>query len=87
MEFKAKFSHYKPINHYRMEFDDLIGKRIKLINMPNDPQPIESGSWGTIVKHSKVMSDDILSVRWDNGRTLNVLYGVDEFAIFDTETE
>jgi hypothetical protein len=70
-----------------MEFDDLIGKRIKLINMPNDPQPIESGSWGTIVKHSKVMSDDILSVRWDNGRTLNVMFSVDEFVIFDTETE
>jgi hypothetical protein len=69
------------------EFDDLIGKRIKLINMPNDPQPIERGSWGTIVKHSKVMSDDILSVRWDNGRTLNVLFSVDEFVIFDTETE
>ena len=75
-----------------MEYNDLIGKRIKMINMPDDPNPIETGSFGTIVGYSKHYDaikrtdGDILRVNWDNGRTLNVLMGIDEFVIIDTDT-
>lgn len=74
-----------------VEFDDLVGKRIKLINMPDDPHPIEKGTFGTILGYSKhydnIKKTDgyTLRVRWDNGRTLNVLWGIDEFVVIDTE--
>lgn len=61
---------------------DLIGKRVKLILMNDDPKtnPIEPNTMGTI------MSVDDMSyykVKWDNGRILNLLPDEDEFEIIE----
>lgn len=55
----------------------LVGKRIRLIKMENDPRPIEPGTMGTI-KH---VGGGVYNVNWDNGRTLGVVEGEDQFEI------
>jgi hypothetical protein len=57
----------------------MIGKRIKLIEMVEDPHPIESGSMGTITN----VGGGVISVKWDNGRYLGVVEGVDIYEILD----
>jgi hypothetical protein len=59
--------------------NDLIGKRIKLIEMIDEPYPIESGTLGTIYH----IGGGILNVKWDNGRTLGVVIDLDNFEIID----
>ena len=57
-----------------------IDKRIRMIAMHQDPHPIAPGAEGTCI-----MVDDIgqLIVFWDNGRTLSLIPGVDEFEIIE----
>lgn len=55
----------------------LVGKRIRLIKMENDPRPVEPGTMGTI-KH---VGGGVYNVDWDNGRTLGVVEGEDQFEI------
>ena len=62
-----------------MVSNELIGKRIKLITMFDDPNPIESGSVGTI-SH---VGGDVMNVTWDNGRSLGVVIGVDKYEILE----
>lgn len=52
------------------------GSRIRLIDMADDPRQIEKGAEGTVV-----LVDDIatIHVKWDNGRELGVIPGVDAF--------
>lgn len=52
------------------------GTRVKLIHMGNDPMPVPDGTLGT-VEHI----DDIgtIHVRWDNGRTLGLIPGEDQY--------
>jgi len=61
---------------------DLVGKRIKLILMNDDPQtnPIPPNTMGTILS-----VDDMYyyKVNWDNGRILNLLPDEDEYEIID----
>lgn len=52
-----------------------VGCRIRLIDMPNDPNPIPSGMSGTVVWPDQTG----ITVQWDNGRTLSVIPGVDSF--------
>jgi hypothetical protein len=59
--------------------NDLIGKKIKLIKMYEDPNPIECGTIG-IIRH---IGGDIINVIWDNGRSLGVVVNVDEFEILE----
>lgn len=61
----------------------LQGKRILLIEM-NDPRPIESGTKGTIA-----FTDDMghIHVKWDNGRSLAVLPGIDKYEILENENK
>lgn len=58
----------------------LVGKRIKLIQMDDDPKtnPIQPNTMGTIV-----FVDDMgyYVVDWDNGRTLSVIPEEDKFEI------
>jgi len=56
------------------------GTRIELIDMPDDPNPIPSGTRGTVTH-----IDDIgqISVKWDNGRGLSLIPGVDSFKIIN----
>jgi hypothetical protein len=58
---------------------DLAGKRIRLIEMIGDPDPITPGSEGIVVSGGF----DVLTVKWDNGRILGVIDGVDKYEIID----
>lgn len=61
-----------------------VGDRIKLINMPDDPNPIEPGSVGTVVHASPPygsLKGLYISVNWDSGRRLSVITPPDEFEI------
>lgn len=54
------------------------GMRVKLINMIDDPNPIPSGTEGTI---SLIDHAGIIHVDWDNGRRLGLIPGVDEYEL------
>lgn len=56
------------------------GTRIKLINMNDTWHPVEPGTEGTVQ-----FVDDIgqLHMKWDNGRTLSLFPGRDDFKIID----
>lgn len=56
---------------------DLIGKRIKLIEMFEDPDPIAPGTEGTVYN----VGADVINVKWDNGRTLGMIWEVDQYEI------
>lgn len=53
------------------------GTRIRLIDMPDDPDPVPYGTLGT-VDHG---NGSQISVKWDNGRSLHLLVGIDKFEI------
>ncbi len=61
---------------------DLIGKRVKLILMNDDPKtcPIEPNTMGTIMS---VDDMNYYKVKWDNGRVLNLLPEEDEYEILN----
>ena len=52
------------------------GTRICCDYMPNDPRPIESGTLGTVVG---VDDAGQIMMKWDNGRSLSLIPGVDRF--------
>ena len=56
----------------------LKGKRITLIRMGDDPNPIKAGSEGTI---QGVDGIGQIHVSWDNGRSLALVPGVDVYKI------
>jgi|SRR3989304_8619718 len=62
----------------------LSGKRIQLIHT-NDPYTdLKEGDLGTIeyvMKHETI--EDQISIQWDNGSTLMMLVGIDEYIILD----
>ena len=64
--------------------EELRGKRIRLISMKDDPDPIEEGEEGTI---KGVDGIGQIMVKWDNGRTLSLIPDVDEYEILDDEEE
>jgi len=70
------------LTQLRQERQELVGRRIKLILMNDDPKtnPIEPNTLGTIVS-----VDDMgyYGVLWDNGRTLNLLPDEDQYEFID----
>lgn len=56
------------------------GKRVELIDMPLDPHPINPGARGTC---TKVDDAGQLVVKWDNGRTLSLIPGIDKFKVLE----
>lgn len=46
------------------------GDRIRLVSMPQDPNPISVGSLGTVVAVRDQREWTQVDVDWDNGRTL-----------------
>ena len=55
------------------------GTRVELVRMHDDPQPVEPGMKGSVVT---VDDAGTLHMRWDNGRSLGLVPGVDEFRVF-----
>jgi RNase P/RNase MRP subunit p29 len=60
-----------------IKINDLIGKRVRLIKMVGDPYPVTPGTEGTVYN----VGNNVINVKWDNGRTLGIIYGVDKFEI------
>jgi len=64
-----------------------IGDRVRLIHMPNYPCPIEPGAVGTVDYVDKGYGDihfpPQIGVKWDNGRSLSLIVGVDHFEVVD----
>jgi len=58
------------------------GTRIRLIAMPNDPDPIPAGSEGVVVEVTDGPLAQII-VRWDIQRSLALVPGVDEFEVIE----
>ena len=52
------------------------GTRLCCDGMPDDPRPIEIGTLGTVVG---VDDAGQLLMKWDNGRSLSLIPGVDSF--------
>lgn len=48
----------------------MIGDRIRLVSMPNDPDPIPVGTAGTVAGIHPQRDWTQIDVNWDNGRTL-----------------
>ncbi len=63
------------IQHLRHRYPP--GTRIKLISM-TDPQAVPPGTMGTIV-YIDDMAQAIM--KWDNGRTLSLVIGEDQFEV------
>ena len=66
------------------------GDRIRLLHMPNDPDPIPVGTLGTVIMttllhcHVKEKEMQVL-VKWDNGRSLSCICPPDVFSLVTEE--
>ena len=60
-----------------MTIYDLVGKRVRLIEMFEDLDPVTPGTEGTVTS----VGADVISVDWDNGRMLGMIWGMDEFEV------
>ena len=62
-----------------------IDDRVRLIEMPEDPDPIEPGSEGTVTSITDFSwsSSRIIGVNWDSGRKLNLVENIDKFEVID----
>ena len=56
---------------------DLVGKRVKLIEMFDDVHPVEPGTEGLVTS----VGGDVISVDWDNGRVLGMIWDLDEYEV------
>ena len=57
------------------------GTRIRLVEMLDDPHPIETGAEGTVRNVVPILGSFQIQVDWDNGRTLSLISPVDKFEI------
>jgi len=60
------------------------GYRIRLLDMPDDPNPLETGSLGIVQSIVPLAGNCFqIHVEWDNGRTLSLISPVDRFELLD----
>lgn len=59
-----------------------VGTRLRLISMPQEPNPVPRGTLGTVTG-----IDDLgtIHVNWDNHSTLGIVIDVDKFEIVEKE--
>lgn len=74
----------KHIKNYNEDVDqeypkDIVGKRIFLIKMYDDPNPVPKGTEGTITH----FGGGVINVDWDNGRSLGIIDGYDQYILID----
>lgn len=60
--------------------DEVKGKRVRLIKMADDPNPIKEGSEGEV---QFVDSIGTLHIKWDNGRTLGIVPSEDKLEFIE----
>jgi len=75
----------KPINHTQEEVQQIkekyvAGTKIELIKMYDLLAPVEAGTKGIV---EQVNDFGNLSIKWENGRTLSLVVGVDEFKVLE----
>ena len=58
------------------------GDRVKMLHMPDDPDPISVGSIGTVTRVTDGPLAQV-SVDWDNGRSLSLVPGTDQFEVIE----
>lgn len=65
----------------------LFGDTVVLIEMPDDPDPIEKGTKGKIIDINSLLmfKEDHLIVHWENGRKLNLIRGIDKYNVIQNE--
>ena len=78
----------RPAEHRRLrEIAEAICKpkdRIRLVRMAeDDPHPIEPGATGTV---NHIDCAGTVHVAWDNGRSLGLIPGSDEFEVIEDAT-
>jgi hypothetical protein len=57
------------------------GERIRLVAMPDDPDPIPLGSTGTVTAVRQYRTWAQVDVKWDSGRTLMLVVPPDQFEV------
>jgi hypothetical protein len=56
-----------------------VGQRVMVTAMPGDPRPVPLGTWGTVRGTYDMIAGPYIAVEWDNGRSLNLLVGIDRW--------
>lgn len=56
---------------------DLVGKRVRLIEMFEELNPVTPGTEGTVYN----VGADVINVEWDNGRMLGMIWELDRFEV------
>ena len=64
---------------------DLVGKRIRLMEMPNDPLPIPVGSTGRVTRVVTVQEAEHITVDWDCNRSLHLVSPPDKFVVIEED--
>lgn len=63
------------------------GDRIRLLAMPDDPDPIPPGATGTVVSVRQQGTWAQVDVKWDNGRTLMLVVPPDRLEVVTSDTK
>ena len=58
-----------------------VGLRVKCLHMVDEPYPIPNESMGTITH----VGGDVINVKWDNGRDIGLIIGMDKYVIFSPD--
>lgn len=64
------------------------GDRIRLVHMPNDPDPIPAGTEGTVLAVISLPFEEKevqIMVNWDNGRSLSCVCPPDVVQVVSTQ--
>jgi len=69
-----------------MSIEDIVGRRIRLLEMPKDPCPIPAGTTGTVTHASEVMGRTSLTVKWDIDRALTLVCPPDRYEVIGYTT-
>lgn len=68
--------------------ESLVGKTIRLIEMPHDPEPIATGTIGIVRGcvfwgYRDGQPEYVLAVDWENGRSLNLIWPMDSIEVVE----
>jgi len=70
-----------------MESPKLKPGDIIILLYMDDPNPVDTLSLGKVFKHTTVFGDDQYDVKWEDGRILAIISGVDKWETEDSLIE